>query len=122
MAYIKQLFIILLISFLGELLNLLLPLPIPGAVYGLVLMLLALHFQVIKLHQVEAVGNFLLDIMPLMFIPIAVGMLPIWPQLQQLLLPLFVVSIATTLFVILVTGRISQRLLKTKGGQDHDND
>ena len=40
MKYIRQFIIIILISFIGEVLNYLLPLPIPASIYGLVLMLL----------------------------------------------------------------------------------
>lgn len=118
MRYLKQLFIILLISVMGELLNLLLPLPIPAAVYGLVLLLLALSLKIIRLDQVETVGNFLLDVMPLMFIPYAVAMLPIWPQLQTLLLPLFVISVVCMILVLFATGHVTQLLIKKKGGDD----
>ena len=41
MKYVRQFLIILLISFLGEVLYEVLPLPIPASVYGLVLMLTA---------------------------------------------------------------------------------
>ncbi len=38
MKYIRQLGIILLVSFLGELLHYLLPLPVPASIYGIVLL------------------------------------------------------------------------------------
>ena len=49
MKYLKQVFIIFFISFLGELLNLWIPLPIPAGVYGLLLLLGALCFGIVKL-------------------------------------------------------------------------
>ena len=42
MKYLRQFAIILFISLLGELLRILIPLPIPASVYGLVLMLVRL--------------------------------------------------------------------------------
>ena len=36
-----------------------LPLPVPASVYGLVLLLLALNFQLIKLEDVKEVGTYL---------------------------------------------------------------
>ena len=42
MKFLKQFSIILFISFLGEILHTLIPLPVPASVYGLVLMLAAL--------------------------------------------------------------------------------
>ena len=41
MKYLYQFLVITLITFLGETLNRLIPLPIPAAVYGLVLLFLA---------------------------------------------------------------------------------
>ena len=46
MKYVKQFGIILLISFAGEALNYLLPLPVPASIYGLVLMFLCLQLRV----------------------------------------------------------------------------
>ena len=120
MRYIKQLFIILLISLIGELCNLLLPLPIPAAVYGLLLMLLALQCKIIRLAQVEDTANFLLEVMPIIFVPYAVALLPLWPQMQSMLIPLLVISILCTILVILVTGHVTQLLMKKKGGDVHE--
>lgn len=75
MKYLRQFCIILLISFLGELLHILIPLPIPASVYGLVLMLTALCTGILKLTQVRETADFLIEIMPVMFIPAAVGLL-----------------------------------------------
>ena len=69
MTLVKEFGIILLISFLGEVLHVLLPLPIPSSIYGLVLMLVCLITGVIRLEQVNRTSRFLIEIMPLMFIP-----------------------------------------------------
>ena len=53
MKFIKQFSIILLITFLGELLHILIPLPIPASVYGLVLMLIALRSGLVKVEHVK---------------------------------------------------------------------
>ena len=78
MKYIKQFGIILLISFLGEILRAVIPLPIPASIYGLVLMLAALMTHLLPLEAVQDSGKFLIEIMPLMFIPAAVGLLDSW--------------------------------------------
>ena len=75
MRYLKQFTIILFVSFLGETLHYLIPLPVPASIYGLLLMLAALCTGVIKLASVREAGKFLIDIMPVMFIPAAVGLL-----------------------------------------------
>lgn len=75
MKYIKQLLVIFLISFLGELLNYLIPLSIPGSIYGMILMFILLCIGIIKLHHINEVSKFLIDIMPMLFIPSAVGII-----------------------------------------------
>ena len=58
MKYLRQFCIILLFSFLGEGLHIILPLPVPASVYGLVLMLAALQTGILKTRQVrETAGN-----------------------------------------------------------------
>ena len=52
MKILRQFVIILLISFLGELLKAALPLPVPASVWGLILMLAALKTGVLKLSHV----------------------------------------------------------------------
>ena len=53
MKYVKQFSIILGISFLAELLEILIPLPIAASVYGLVIMLVGLITKLIPLEKVE---------------------------------------------------------------------
>ena len=47
MKYVRQLLIILFVSFLGELLKSIIPLSIPASIYGMVLLFLASKKQVI---------------------------------------------------------------------------
>jgi len=68
MNYLRQFLIIICFTFLGELLNLLIPLPIPAAVYGLVLLFLALQLGIVKLEQVRTVGEWLVSIMGILFV------------------------------------------------------
>ena len=68
MKYIKQLAIILMVTAIEEVLKYLLPLPVPASIYGLVLMLILLMTKVLKLEQVKETGEFLIEIMLLMFI------------------------------------------------------
>ena len=75
MKYLRQFGIILLITFLGEILKTIIPLTIPASIYGLVLMLIALQTKAIHLDSVEDAGVFLIEIMPVMFIPAAVGLM-----------------------------------------------
>ena len=119
MKYINQVLIILLISFIGELLNYFIPLPIPGSIYGMVLLFILLCTGVVKLHQIREVGNFLIDIMPMLFIPSAVGIMAQFDQLKSIWIEVIVITIVTTVIVMAVTGLTAQaiiRIKKRKGG------
>ncbi len=111
MKFIKQFGIILAITFAGELLRAALPFPIPVSIYGLLLLLFLLATHILPLSAVQDTGKFLIEIMPVLFVPAAVGLLDSWPALQAVLLPVLVITIVTTIFVMGVTGRITQAVL-----------
>ena len=94
MKYLRQFLLILLISFIGELLHEVLPLPVPASVYGFAILFIGLLSGVIKLAHVKDTGKLLIEIMPVMFIPAGVGLLESWPQLVM------VISGKITQFVI----------------------
>lgn len=112
MKYVRQFCIILLVSFLGEILHFLLPFPIPASVYGLVLMLAALKTGILKVGQVKRAAEFLIEAMPVMFIPAGVGLMTSWETLKPVCFPIIVITIVTTVFVMAVTGRVTQAVIK----------
>lgn len=121
MKYMGQMAIILAITFLGEVLNNILSLPIPGSIYGFLLMLLCLQFKIIKLDMVKDVGRFLLDYMAIMFVPAAVGLMVIWNDVSQNIIEIFVICIITTVIVMVVTGKVSELVIRRDGGFDERN-
>ena len=88
------------------------PLPIPASVYGLVLMLGALASGILKGSQVRETSEFLIEIMPVLFVPAAVGLLDSWPSLQAVLLPVSVITVVTTIFVMAVSGLVTQTVIR----------
>lgn len=115
MKFLRQFMIILLLSFLGEVLKMFIPLPIPASVYGLVLMLLCLVTGILKTSQVKEAAFFMIEIMPVMFIPAAAGLIDSWKVLQPLLLPILVITVVITIFVMVVTGKIAQMIAQKRG-------
>ncbi len=114
MKYIKQFLIILLISFIGEGLNYLIPAPIPASIYGMVILFVCLCTKVIKLDDVKDTGLFLIEIMPLMFIPAGVGLMKSWGVLKPLLIPVLVITVVSLVAVMGISGRVSQSIIKGK--------
>ena len=101
--YLRQFGIILAVTCVGEIMKYFIPLPIPGSIYGLILMFVLLMAKVIKVEHVKETGEFLIEIMPLMFIPAGVGLITSWSQLQPFLVPLLVITVVSTFVVMIVT-------------------
>ena len=87
MIYIRQFAAVLAVSFLGEILNAVIPLPIPASIYGLVLMFLLLESGLVKFEKVEATTVFLKNALVVSLIPSAVGVMAAWDVLRPILLP-----------------------------------
>lgn len=110
----RQFGIIMLITCIGEMLKFVLPLSVPAGIYGLCLMLFLLMTGVVKLEHVKDVGLFLIEIMPLMFIPAAVGLLESWEQLSGVWLSVLVITVAVTFVVMIVSGKVTDVFLRRK--------
>ena len=111
MKYLKQFVIILLISFLGEILHYLIPLPVPASIYGILLMLLCLHFRIFAAEEVRETGIFLIEIMPVMFIPAAVGLMESWTIIKPSHVQYLVVIVISTIIVMAVSGLVTQKII-----------
>ncbi len=121
MKYLKQIGIILTLSFIGEILYKVIPLPIPAGIYGIIILFLALECKMIKLDQVKDVSLFLIEIMPVLFIPSAVGLMTAWGIIKDNWLIYITITVVTTLLVMVVSGWVTQLVLrlKKKGGEDN---
>ena len=112
MKYLKQFLIILGITFIGEILKMFLPLPIPASIYGMVIMLAGLMTGIIKYESVKETGKFLIEIMPLMFIPAATGLMTSWGIIRAKLFAYLAIAVITTVLVMVVSGRVTQFFLR----------
>lgn len=112
MKIIRQFCIILLFSFIGEILSLLIPLPVPPGIYGIILLFLSLEFKIIPISAVKGTGSFLINIMPVMFIPAAVGIIGSWDIIKQSLLKFAVVIFISTVAVMAASGTVTQFIIR----------
>ena len=112
MKHLRQFLIILLFSFLGEGLKALLPLPVPASIYGLVLLFTALELGIIKLSAVENAGKFLIEIMPVMFIPAGTGLVESWRALKPICVQVVVIMFVSTIVVMVISGRVTQFVIR----------
>ena len=110
----KQFTIIIFLSFLGEILHALIPFPIPASIYGIMILFVLLERKVLRIDDVREVSDFLIFIMPLLFIPPAVGLIDVWDELRASLTAYATIIIAVTLIVMVSTGRITQWFLQNQ--------
>ncbi len=118
MKFIRQCVWIFGLTMVGELLNYFLPLPIPAGVYGLFLLLICLVTGIVKLEDIEATGNFLLDTMSMMFIPAVVSLINNYTTLLDVLAPYLIIGIPVTAVVMGVTGLTAEFLIRRTSGKE----
>ena len=111
MKYIRQFCVIMFVTCIGEIMHYYIPLPIPASIYGLCLMLLLLISGALKVEKVKETGKFLIEIMPLMFIPASVGIIASWDKLRKILIPVVIITAVSTVLVMAVSGRVTQFLI-----------
>lgn len=112
MKYVIQFMIIIGFSFIGEFLHYILPLPIPASIYGIVLLFAALDLKILKVNDIREVSSFLIAVMPMMFIPAAVGLVNSWDIISSSLLKYIIVTFVTTFVVMGVSGLVTQFVIR----------
>ena len=63
------------------------------------------------LSAVKETGKFLIEIMPVMFIPAAAGLIESWGELQPILIQTVVSLVLTTIIVMAVTGKTAMFMI-----------
>ena len=120
MRYLLQAVIIAAVTFAAEIIKYFVPLPVPASIYGLLLLFALLKSGILKLEQIEDVGNLLLELMPLLLVPASVSVLTALDAIQRMLLPVLVMGFIGTTAVMLVTGLLSQWMIRRKGEKSHE--
>lgn len=119
MDVLMEFAIVLSVSLAAEVLHALIPLPIPSSIYGLAMMFLLLTSGLLKLEKIKRAGAFLLEIMPVVFVPAIAGLMEISADMRSALLPVAGVVVLTTVAVMVVTGRTAQWII-AKEAQRHE--
>lgn len=120
MKYVIQFLIIAAFSFAGELLHHFIPLPIPASIYGIVLLFTALELKVVKVRDIRETSAFLIAVMPIMFIPAAVGLMDSWGAIKSSILEYAIITVISTFVVMGVAGTVTQTVIK-RGHKNADN-
>jgi len=114
MRYLKQFTVIAAVSLAGELLHHFIPLPVPASIYGMVLLFVLLETGVLKLSAIKETAQFLLEIMPIMFVPAAVGILESWDIIRSSVISYLITVVLVTVIVMAAAGSVTQLISRRK--------
>ena len=115
MNYIKQILIILAFTLVGEVLQYVIPLPVPAAIYGFVLLFLALCTGLLKEEHIADTADFLIRIMGVLFVAPAVNLLSYFDLIAENWVSITTIVLVSTVCVFAVAGLVTQALTR-KGG------
>lgn len=87
------------------------PLPIPASIYGIIILFLCLERKVIPVSAVKETSSFLIEIMPIMFIPAAVGLMDSWQIIKSAWISYAVITVFSTFAVMAVSGKAVQFIM-----------
>ena len=100
---LSQFMLILLIYFIGEIIQYAFNLIIPGVVISLLILFLGLCFNIIKIEMIEDACELLLNNMSLFFIPAGVGLMTSFNLMNGIWIPFLLILFNSTIVVWVVT-------------------
>ncbi len=103
MKLLNQIFIVFCICFVGDIISYLLPIPFPGSVIAMVLLFILLCTGAVRKRRIEAITDFLLKNMSLMFIPPTVSIIGYLDVLGEVFVPFVLICLITTVLTFLAT-------------------
>ena len=112
MKLLWQFLLILFISFAGEILHAVIPLPIPASIYGLVILFACLKTGLVKLKTVDEAGGFFIETMPVLFVAPGVAILGALPVFRQYWWQFLIIAVVSTILVFIVSGHVTQLIIR----------
>lgn len=117
MKYLKQLAVLSGLCVIGDILSFFMGHLIPGNVLGMLLLLALLCFKKLHLHDIRETSDFFLNNMAFFFIPACLGIIEVFPQIQDVFFPLLAVCVLTTFLTAAATALTVHTVLKIQDKQ-----
>jgi holin-like protein len=111
---LKELLIILTITYVGILIPAFFHFPLPGAIVGMFILFLLLVLKCVKIRQIEKVSDFILNNMILIFLPPAVKLVNYLSLLHEYFFRAIILILLTTIITMVVTGKTVNFLIEKK--------
>ena len=112
LKYLIGFFVLCLIQYVCNLFVKITSIPFPAPILGIVVLFVLLQFNVIKRDWIKDICGFILKYMPLLFIPLAVGIVSYYGIIEKNLVPILVNVIGTTTLTLLLTAIFVENVIK----------
>lgn len=109
-----QLFILIVIYQLGNMIAAYFHLEIPGNVVGMIILFVLLWLRIIKIGYIQHAANWLLKHLGFFFIPISVGLMTLGPVIIHSGIPIFFALSISAVAGLVVAGRATQTMINKK--------
>ncbi|MBV7274811.1 CidA/LrgA family protein [Clostridiaceae bacterium UIB06] len=108
MKVIRELSVVFIFCFLGEMIKNILGLTIPGNVIGMILLLISLCLGIVKVEFIEDISKFLLDHLSFFFVPAGVGLVTSIGIVKNCWQYIVITIVLSTIVVMAVTSMTVQ--------------
>lgn len=104
--------ILIILQFISNLIIGVLPLKIPAPILGMVLFVILLQAKIIKEEWIKNICELLLKHMPLLFIPLFVGIIVYFDLIKTNLLPILIAIFLITTLIMVLTALFVETIIK----------
>ncbi len=112
MKQVLQFGVLCALYYAGDLMSRLARVPVPGSVIGLLLLLILLRTRVLREQHVGEAADFLVKIMPVLFLPITAGLLASYGLISAHIVGFLTVTLVSTVAVFAATGLAAQGVIR----------
>ena len=107
MNYLKEFVILCICLFLGAITRHIINFPIPEAVYGMIYLFIALHFNILKSEDIKETSDGILKNLAFLFVPAGVGILANYNVIKGKIFQIIILLIIGTIISMALTGIIA---------------
>lgn len=86
--------------------------PFPAPILGIVVLFVFLQLNIIRRDWIKDICSLILKYMPLLFIPLAVGIVSYYGIIEKNLIPILINVIGTTTLTLLLTALFVENVIK----------
>ena len=86
--------------------------PFPAPILGIIVLFVLLQFNIIKRDWIKDICELIFKYMPLLFIPLAVGIVSYYSFIEKNFLPIIINVVGTTTITLLLTAMFVENVIK----------